>query len=603
MTIGRFVPLPLVWRRLTVLRTSEPTPRMRRVTLGGPEAGAFARDGLDLPAFTSLAFDDHVKVVLAPGGDLESALPVQRANGIEWPASATRVTRDYTPVHVDAEAGELSLDFVVHTPEGAGGAGPAEEWAAAARPGDELVIVGPKSSSIVPGDAQWAFLIGDETGLPAIERFLTERPVTGPVTVVVHATAHEALPELPLRQHDSLITVVSEAGDPKALVNAMRETVRPDGPGYVWAGAESRSLLAVRRLVTREWGVPKDRQNITGYWHRVDARPAEPASPGAPARPAAGQLLPVLPQVVHSPVSWFAVRIALRSGLLGRCESAPAAIGTLAAELQIPRTRLEPLVRLLTAAEVLAMNDDGTVSVGPGGELILGDEHVAELFDGWWADQVMTLTDLDERLGDDEPNWRQRRGDSYYAYLTADAERYRELMETAERLTFLLPAIRTVPALADGGPLVTVGPGAAIVGGALAADGRAVRIVEDTVPREALAAALGESPVELSGTFDEPRPVVAALALDARDEHEAGEYLAGLAAVSSSLVLIEATGTDALGPRAGDQALVRVGVNGAGPRTRDDLESLAVRSGWQLTDATPLGWGVEALTLEAAPAR
>ena len=131
----------------------------------------------------------------------------------------------------------------------------------------------------------------------------------------------------------------------------------------------------------------------------------------------------------------------------------------------------------------------------------------------------------------------------------------------------------------------------------------AVRIVEDTVPREALAAALGESPVELSGTFDEPRPVVAALALDARDEHEAGEYLAGLAAVSSSLVLIEATGTDALGPRAGDQALVRVGVNGAGPRTRDDLESLAVRSGWQLTDATPLGWGVEALTLEAAPAR
>ncbi|MNR32430.1 NADPH-dependent ferric-chelate reductase [compost metagenome] len=42
-------------RRLNVLRVTELTPRMRRITLGGPE----------LQRFTSIGSDDHIKLLFA----------------------------------------------------------------------------------------------------------------------------------------------------------------------------------------------------------------------------------------------------------------------------------------------------------------------------------------------------------------------------------------------------------------------------------------------------------------------------------------------------------------------------------------------------------
>ncbi|MEB4616465.1 siderophore-interacting protein, partial [Leucobacter sp. M11] len=114
MAQHRFRPLPLVHRRLTVLRVARVTPRMLRVTLGGEELTGFTRDGLDLAAFDSPGFDDHVKLIFAPGGDLAAALPRQLADTIDWPAAPHRETRDYTPRRFDPVAGELDLDFVLH---------------------------------------------------------------------------------------------------------------------------------------------------------------------------------------------------------------------------------------------------------------------------------------------------------------------------------------------------------------------------------------------------------------------------------------------------------------------------------------------------------
>ena len=252
---------------------------MRRVTLGGPEFGAFARDGFDLPEFTSLAFDDHVKLIFAPDGDIADALPEQRENGIEWHPSEVRVTRDYTPVHLDREAGEVSFDFVVHSARDEG-RGPAEEWATAARPGDELWVVGPKSSTMLPASADWVLLVGDETALPAIERYLRDRPLEAPVRVVLAVSDAAALPDLPTAPGDTVVTVIAEPGDPKALIGALSETPRPDGEGYVWAAAESRALLPVRRLASGEWGIPKNRINMTGYWHRQKEEAAPQTSSG-----------------------------------------------------------------------------------------------------------------------------------------------------------------------------------------------------------------------------------------------------------------------------------------------------------------------------------
>ncbi|NEE36735.1 phage tail protein, partial [Streptomyces sp. SID7982] len=81
------VTFPIVLRELTVLRVTDVTPGMRRVTLGGEQLRAFHRDGLDLPALRSEGFDDHVKFFFADG-DAPPVLPGQNVSSLDWPADA-----------------------------------------------------------------------------------------------------------------------------------------------------------------------------------------------------------------------------------------------------------------------------------------------------------------------------------------------------------------------------------------------------------------------------------------------------------------------------------------------------------------------------------
>src|SRR5690606_12361243 len=131
-------------RRLQVLRVTELTPRMRRVTLGGPE----------LQGFISVGSDDHVKLLFACSPEEQQAID-NRNLGRD---STVRPTmREYTPRRIDLTAGELDIDFVLH------GDGPASTWAAQATPGQVLDIAGPRASMVVPDIFDSYLLVGDET--------------------------------------------------------------------------------------------------------------------------------------------------------------------------------------------------------------------------------------------------------------------------------------------------------------------------------------------------------------------------------------------------------------------------------------------------------
>lgn len=149
------VGLETKFRSLQVERVERVTPRMLRVTLIGAELAGFA----------SLAFDDHVKIAVpTPSGEM--------------------VRRDYTPRRFGDRA--LVLDFAVHD------AGPATHWALNARPGDTLVVGGPRGSAVLVGDVRRFLLIGDETALPAIGRFIEEaKPDAQIASVVAVAGAEE----------------------------------------------------------------------------------------------------------------------------------------------------------------------------------------------------------------------------------------------------------------------------------------------------------------------------------------------------------------------------------------------------------------------------
>ncbi|MDR1284024.1 MAG: siderophore-interacting protein [Opitutaceae bacterium] len=275
-TIVRRVRHPLKIRRLAVKRVAAPTPRVRRITLAGPEL-----DGL-----VTLAPEDHVKVFLpAPGARLP-VLPVVTPEGrIAPPAEGGRpVARDYTLRRHDAAAGELDIDFFLHGGGGvvgdAGGGenGVASAWAARARPGDVVGIGGPRGSHVMAEVFDWYLLVGDETALPAIARRLEEFEGVAPQTrafaviVVADEAGRQAL-RAPVAGGVTWVvcppdTVGTAAGRAAALTEAVRGLPFPDGRGFAWVAGEVTEARAVALHLLGERDFVTSRMNVSGHWKR-----------------------------------------------------------------------------------------------------------------------------------------------------------------------------------------------------------------------------------------------------------------------------------------------------------------------------------------------
>ncbi|MBK3590280.1 SIP domain-containing protein, partial [Streptomyces sp. MBT57] len=153
-----------------------------------------------------------------------------------------------------------------------------------------------------------------------------------------------------------------------ALEAAVRALPLPPGEGYAWAAAESRALLPVRRYLQRERELPKDRLNITGYWHREEA--TDPEAEGTADAGAAAQG----PAQIPSPLPWLVARAALQLGVVDAVADAPGLLpGALAARLGVPGPRIDVLLPLLaTYGVVVVAADDGAgLRLGPAGEELL----------------------------------------------------------------------------------------------------------------------------------------------------------------------------------------------------------------------------------------
>ncbi|MEV0650775.1 siderophore-interacting protein [Phytomonospora sp. NPDC050363] len=581
-----FTTHPLVVRRLTVLRTREVTSRMRRITLTGDDLRPFDRSGARQPGFASSAFDDHVKLVFTEGGDLAAALPVQLPHGIEWPPCPDRIARDYTPRRFDPDSGELDLDFVVH------GHGPAVTWAQNAVPGDVLHIVGPKSSTVLPGDLDWIVLAGDETALPAIGRFLDERPIDVPARIALIADPGAVQDELVLREGDTIRWVHADPADPSAVEALIRDVVPDTGNGYVWCAGESRSLIPVRRFLKRERGLPKSHVNVTGYWHAEARGQASPAPADAPAAPSA----------VASPLPWLVTRAALTMGVVDTvADAGTIGLAALAAKTGVPADRLRLMLDPLLGHGVLAGGEDG-LGLGPFGERLIDDEHLREEFEGHHADLLLALTELAPALTADIPAWQVRTGGTLRARAEEDAETYAELMESAESLAFNLGGLCADPLWGQVRRAIVTGPGSVAVVEALTEAGHtpAITVVEADVPSTVLRAACADPGAVVWAASPPPADVaVAVLALGHRTDGEIADLLTELRSAAPLAVLVDSSRPDALGPGAAETALLGLAATSRPPRDGRAVARLATAAGWRVEAVRPLGWGVEATTLRA----
>ncbi|MET9344293.1 MULTISPECIES: siderophore-interacting protein [unclassified Nonomuraea] len=235
--------------RGVVLRTERLTPHMVRVVVGGDGLRDFATAGLT---------DHYVKLVFPVEG-VTYPTPFTVATCREllprehWPRLRTYTVRAWEPA-----ARELTLDFVVHGDEGL--AGP---WAAAARPGDVIHLLGPGGGYAPSPEADWHLLAGDESALPAIAASLEALPegARAHVLVEVESAAEE-------QKLDAPVVYLHREGAPygRKLVEAVRGLHFPEGRVHAFVHGEAGFVKELRRFLRVERQIPLEQLSISGYW-------------------------------------------------------------------------------------------------------------------------------------------------------------------------------------------------------------------------------------------------------------------------------------------------------------------------------------------------
>jgi NADPH-dependent ferric siderophore reductase len=228
-------------RALTIKQVEKIATHMVRVTLTG-----------DLDGFTSLGFDDHIKLFFP-----DSTTHAEGAPNV--------LARDFTPRRYDPATNTLAIDFAIHD------AGPATRWAEQAQPGQTLDIGGPRGSFIIPTAYDWHLLIADETGLPAIGRRLAELPAG--TRVVVLGEIDGPSDELTFETKTNATVTWAHrngvpAGDSDVLAKTLSTLKLPAGDYYAWVACESLTAKALRRQLIADHGANPKWMRAAGYWRR-----------------------------------------------------------------------------------------------------------------------------------------------------------------------------------------------------------------------------------------------------------------------------------------------------------------------------------------------
>lgn len=245
---------PLKPRVLEAVNVERITPRMVRVDFGGPDIAGLRSDN----------FADHVKLWFPDPDTGEHVLPVVEDDRCLNFRAPGVIYRDYTVRRFDAEAGLLTIDFVVHDH------GPGGRWAAAAKPGDRLGVLGPRGTVYYP-DYSHHVLLADETALPAAARRIEELPRDASVTAFFEVADAAEEQELDAPRGAEITWLHRNGAAPGTtdlLLRALEKTELPAEGVFVWVGGEADALKPIRRLL-KERGLVRGRDfEVDGYWRR-----------------------------------------------------------------------------------------------------------------------------------------------------------------------------------------------------------------------------------------------------------------------------------------------------------------------------------------------
>lgn len=313
-----------------VRRIQRLSDNFQRITFAGPCLAEFGVQGL--------THDLRIKVVVPSVGADGRQIPVPEfdcsdtswyRNWLQLDAAVRGSMRTYTvrSARCSGADPEIDVDFVLHFDE-QGRGGPASSWAADAKPGDRVSIIGPNVAHCVtaesyggiewrPGMARHILLAGDETAVPAITAILEslpaditghallevpsgtdEQPVSTESSVQVTwlprgARPHGELLEAAVRSAVALPGWASVAGAPvpprpqiedvnvdetilwetpqRLTPTAVQGTPNPHTPSgalpfYAWIAGEAAVVRGLRRYLVTEAGIDRKQVAFMGYW-------------------------------------------------------------------------------------------------------------------------------------------------------------------------------------------------------------------------------------------------------------------------------------------------------------------------------------------------
>lgn len=231
-------------RELTVKNKALLTPNMLRLTLGG-------EDLADFPADQSSAY---IKLML-PSND----------GGVDMRTYTVRAQRD-----ADLE---IDIDFMLHGLDGEHSekhTGPAVAWVTAAEVGDLVSIAGPGGKKLLDFDADWFFLAGDMTALPAISVNVEQLPSDAKGYAVIEVLHKDDAQNFDLPKGFECHWVVNT--DPgygsTVLIDRVKEMPWLAGNPSVWAACEFTTMRALRRYFKQERQLSKRAVYVSSYWKR-----------------------------------------------------------------------------------------------------------------------------------------------------------------------------------------------------------------------------------------------------------------------------------------------------------------------------------------------
>jgi NADPH-dependent ferric siderophore reductase len=280
--------------------------RVARVRALSPSFLRVTFTGADLDEFASQGADQRIKVLLP----LPATGLVDCPLGDEWyaewralPDERRNPMRTYTVRAARPLEREVDVDFVLHGPTG-----PASTWALRARPGDEVVLIGPNARFPgspggvewrPPADARALLLAGDETAVPAICAIAEALPPGTGARVVLEVPTEDDVLDLDVpadvrvtwlprrcgtsdRPRGVLLTAAvcaaaeaigaapgtadAEDVDPDGLVWEVPDEARSGGTAYAWLAGEAGVVTALRRHLLREAGFDRRSVAFMGYW-------------------------------------------------------------------------------------------------------------------------------------------------------------------------------------------------------------------------------------------------------------------------------------------------------------------------------------------------